>query len=105
MHNSEGIPRAAINISSSNNNNEGILHPAAVEMTEAFSAKWHRAQEALMLGQHLQKWSYNKGRLALEFDEASTSKPTFIVSPQKWNRVRQEIADEIWWSIWSYTKA
>src|SRR6267154_5424802 len=63
IHNSEGIPRPAINISSkigSNNNNEGTLHPAALEMMEAFSAKRHRAQDALMLGQHFQKCSYIK---------------------------------------------
>src|SRR6267154_885375 len=72
MHNSEGIPRPATNISletGSNNYNEGILHPAALEMMEAFFAERHRAQEALMLGQHFQKRSYNKGRLALEFNK------------------------------------
>jgi hypothetical protein len=73
MHNSEGIPKPATDISSSEtgsiNNNEGTLHPAALEMTEAFSAEQHYAQEALMLGQHFQKCSYNKGRLALEFNK------------------------------------
>jgi hypothetical protein len=73
MHNSEGIPRPATDISSSkidsNNDNGGTLHPAALEIMEAFSAERHRTQEALMLGQHFQKRSYYKGRLTLEFNE------------------------------------
>src|SRR6202789_3423324 len=44
------------------------LSERALEMTESFNADWHRAQEALMLGQHFQKRAYNQGRLALEFD-------------------------------------
>jgi hypothetical protein len=31
------------------------LSKHALEMTESFNADWHRAQEALMLGQHFQK--------------------------------------------------
>ena len=38
-------------------------------MVEHFSAERHRAQEALVLGQHFQKKAYNKGRLAVEFSE------------------------------------
>src|SRR6202453_345676 len=44
------------------------LSGRALEMTESFNADRHRAQEALMLGQHFQKWAYNQGRLALEFN-------------------------------------
>ena len=44
------------------------LSERALEMTESFNADRHRAQEALMLGQHFQKRAYNQGRLALEFD-------------------------------------
>jgi hypothetical protein len=90
MHNSEGIPRPATNISSSkiggNNNNEENLHPAALEMTEAFSAERHRAQEALMLGQHFQKRSYNKGRLALEFNEGDL----VLLNPHSLSLLRNE---------------
>src|ERR1700723_2777212 len=32
-----------------------ILSKHTLEMTESFDADWHRAQEALMLGQHFQK--------------------------------------------------
>jgi hypothetical protein len=90
MHNSEGIPRPATDISSSkiksNNNNEGTLHPAALEMTEAFSAKQHHAQEALMLGQHFQKRSYNKGRLALKFNEGDL----VLLNPHSLSLLRNE---------------
>jgi len=89
MHNLEGIPRPATNISSetgSKNHNEGILHPAALEMMEAFSAEQHRAQEALMLGQHFQKHSYNKGRLALEFDEGDL----VLLNPHSLSLLRNE---------------
>jgi len=41
------------------------LRPEAMEMVAQFSAERHRAQEALILGQHFQKMAYNKGRLAL----------------------------------------
>ena len=51
------------------NNNVASLHPAALEMLEAFSATCHWAQEALMLGQHFQRQSYNKGWLSFEFEE------------------------------------
>ena len=45
------------------------LHPAILEMSEAFHTTCHRAQEALMLGQHYQRRSYNKGQLSSEFQE------------------------------------
>src|SRR5882757_4997454 len=89
MHNSEGIPRPATDISSetgSKNYNEGILHPATLEMTEAFSAKRHCAQEPLMLGQHFQKRSYNKGRLALEFNEGDL----VLLNPHSLSLLRNE---------------
>jgi hypothetical protein len=44
------------------------LSERALEMTGLFNADQHRAQEALMLGQHFQKRAYNHGRLALEFN-------------------------------------
>ena len=40
------------NLGNISNSNETSLHPAALEMSEAFHAACHRAQEALMLGQH-----------------------------------------------------
>src|SRR6267154_5154783 len=89
MHNSEGIPRPATDIPSetgSNNNNKGILHPATLEMTEVFSAEQHRAQEALMLGQHFQKCSYNKGRLALEFNKGDL----VLLNPHSLSLLRNE---------------
>lgn len=47
------------------------LHPIALEMMDAFSAKRHLAEDALMLGQHFQMQSYNWGWLALEFNEGN----------------------------------
>jgi len=44
------------------------LNERALEMAESFNADRHRAQEALMLGQHFQRRAYNQGRLALEFN-------------------------------------
>ena len=38
-------------------------------MSEAFHAACHWAQEALMLEQHFQRWSYNKVQLSFEFQE------------------------------------
>jgi hypothetical protein len=43
------------------------LRPEALKMDEQFSVEWYQAQEALILGQHIQKRAYNKGRLALEY--------------------------------------
>ena len=56
----EGITRPATGIGSHNlgnhyNTNVLNVHPAALEMLEAFSATHHQAQEALMLGQHFQR--------------------------------------------------
>jgi hypothetical protein len=62
IHNPEGIPRPAtgdcildIGSGADKQNKNVALHPAALEMTEAFIAERHRTQEALMLGQHFQK--------------------------------------------------
>ena len=44
------------------------LSECTLEMAELFNVDWHRAQEALMLGQHFQKRAYNKGRLSLKFN-------------------------------------
>ena len=60
VHHPEGIARLATGIGSHNpwnlgNINKMSLHPAALEMSEAFHATHHRAQEALMLGQHFQR--------------------------------------------------
>ena len=62
------------------------LHPATLEMTETFIAERHCAQEASMLGQHFQKRSYNKGRLALEFDEGDL----VILNPHSLSLLRYE---------------
>ena len=74
VHHPDGIARPAIESGSHNLGNVGnigetSLHPAALEMSEAFHAARHRAQEALMLGQHFQRHSYNKRRLSMEFQE------------------------------------
>ena len=60
VHHPEGIARPATESGSHNlgnvgNINKTSLHPAALEMSEAFHAARHRAQEALMLGQHFQR--------------------------------------------------
>ena len=70
----EGIARPATESGSHNLGNLGnidemSLHPAALEMSEAFHAARHWAQEALMLGQHFQRRSYNKEQLSSEFQE------------------------------------
>ena len=74
MHHPDRIARPATESGSHNlgnigNSDETSLHPAALEMLEAFHAARHRAQEALMLGQHFPRRSYNKGRLSTEFQE------------------------------------
>jgi len=78
LHNSKGIPQPATGTDSSDewrgtiNQHSGTsLHPIALEMTEAFLTERHHAQEALMLGQHFQRRSYNHGRLALDFTKGS----------------------------------
>ena len=93
IHNPEGIPRPAtgncildIGSGADKQNKNAALHPAALEMTEAFIAECHRAQEALMLGQHFQKRSYNKGRLALEFDEGDL----VLLNPHSLSLLRNE---------------
>jgi hypothetical protein len=60
VHHPEGIARPATGKDSHNlrelsNNNETSLHPATLEMLEAFAATHHHAQEALMLGKHFQR--------------------------------------------------
>ena len=62
------------------------VHPAALEMTVAFMAEQHCTQEALMLEQHFQKQSYNKGRLALEFDEGDL----VLLNPHSLSLLRNE---------------
>ena len=64
VHHHKGITRPATgsgshNLGNVSNNDEMSLHPAALEMLEAFHAARHRAQEALMLGQHFQRRSYD----------------------------------------------
>jgi hypothetical protein len=53
----------------SNIDNKEALQPEVEEMVEQFTAEWHRAQEALLLGQHFQRRAYNRGRLTTEFNE------------------------------------
>jgi hypothetical protein len=74
VHHPDGIARPATESGSHNlgnvgNSDETSLHPAALEMSEAFHAARHQAQEALMLGQHFQRRSYNKGQLSTKFQE------------------------------------
>jgi hypothetical protein len=52
-----------------NIDNAEALRPEAEEMVEQFTAERHRAQEALLLGQHFQRRAYNRGRLTTEFNE------------------------------------
>ena len=57
VHHPEGIARPATELGSHNlgnvsNIDKMSLHPATLKMSEAFHAACHRAQEALMLGQH-----------------------------------------------------
>ena len=74
VHHPEGIARPATesgnhNIGNLSNIDKTSLHPAALEMSEAFHAAHHPAQEALMLGQHFQRQSYSMGQLLSEFQE------------------------------------
>ena len=74
VHHPEGITRPATRTGSHNlrdlgNNDETSLYPAALKMSEAFHTTHHGAHKALMLGQHFQRGSYNKGWLSLEFQK------------------------------------
>jgi hypothetical protein len=62
------------------------LQPEAIEMVEQLSAKRHRAQEALILGQYFQKRACNKGRLALEFSEEDS----VLLNPHSFSLLRNE---------------
>jgi hypothetical protein len=93
LHNSEEIPRPATGTDPSDGQCGAVtqdsgtsLHPIALEMTEAFLAKRHCAQEALMLGQHFQRQSYNRGRLALEFTEGNL----VLLNPHSLSLLRNE---------------
>jgi hypothetical protein len=91
VHHPEGITRPATESGSRDlgnvgNINETSLHPAALEMSEAFHAARHRAQEALMLGQHFQRRSYNKGRLSTEFQEGDL----VLLNPHSLSLLRNE---------------
>jgi hypothetical protein len=60
VHHPEGIVRPATesgshNLGNLSNIDKMSLHPVALEMSEAFQPTRHRAQEALMLGQHFQR--------------------------------------------------
>ena len=64
VYHPDGIARPATEFGSHNlgnvgNSDETSLHPAALEMSEAFHTARHQAQKALMLGQHFQRRSYN----------------------------------------------
>ena len=90
-HHPEGIARPATESGSHNlgnvgNINKTSLHPAALEMSEAFHAARHRAQEALMLGQHFQRRSYNKGQLSSEFQEGDL----VLLNPHSLSLLRNE---------------
>ena len=91
VHHLEGIVRPATESGSHNlgnlgNIDETSLHPAALEMLEAFHAAHHQAQEALMLGQHFHRWSYNKGRLSSEFQEGDL----VLLNPHSLSLLRNE---------------
>ena len=55
-------------------------------MLEAFHAARHRAQEALMLGQHFQRRSYNKGWLSFKFQEGDL----VLLNPHSLSLLRNE---------------
>ena len=91
VHHPKGITRPATGSGSHNlgnvgNNDETSLHPAALEMFGAFRVTHHRAQEALMLGQHFQMRSYNKGRLSSEFQEGDL----VLLNPHSLSLLRNE---------------
>ena len=91
VHHSEGVTRPATESGSHNlgnigNNDKTSLHPAALEMSEAFHAACHWAQEALMLGQHFQMCSYNKVWLSSEFQEGDL----VLLNPHSLSLLRNE---------------
>ena len=57
-------------------------------MLEAFHAAHHRAQEALMLGQHFQRRSYNKGQLSFKFQEGDL----VLLNPHSYLGMKQGVA-------------
>ena len=74
VHHPEGTTRPATRTGSHNlrdlsNIDKTSLHPTALEMSQAFHTGHHQAQEAVMLGQHFQRRSYNKGWLPFKFQE------------------------------------
>ena len=74
------------NLGNVGNIDETSLHPAALEMSEAFHTARHRAQEALILGQHFQRRSYNKGQLSTEFQEGDL----VLLNPHSLSLLRNE---------------
>ena len=91
VHHPDGIARPATESGSHNlgnvgNSDETSFHPAVLEMSEAFHTAHHRAQEALMLGQHFQRRSYNKGRLFTEFQEGDL----VLLNPHSLSLLRNE---------------
>jgi hypothetical protein len=66
LHSPISVPRPILD---SDSNNTESLRPDAEEMMEQFNAEQHRAQEALLLGQHFQCRAYNQGQLRTEFNE------------------------------------
>ena len=62
------------------------LSEHALEMAESFNADHHRAQEALMLGQHFQRQAYNQGRLALKFNRGDL----VLLNPHSLSLLRNE---------------
>jgi len=68
IHSPKSIQRP-LNRTELNSSDDRTLRPEATEMIEQFKADRHRAQEALLLGQHFQQRAYNRGRLSFEFKE------------------------------------
>src|ERR1700683_5035456 len=73
LHSPELIPRPSEKEGSPQNGavinaTHETLSRCTLEMTESFNVDCHRAQEALMLGQHFQRRAYNRGRLTLKFN-------------------------------------
>ena len=91
VHHPEGITRPATgtgchNLGNLDNIDEMSLHPATLEMSETFHTAHHQAQEALMLGQHFQRRSYNKGWLSSEFQEGDL----MLLNPHSLSLLRNE---------------
>jgi len=85
IHSPESVPRP-LNQTELNSSGDKTLRPEASEMIEKFKADRHRAQEALLLGQHFQQRAYNRGRLSFEFEEGDM----VLINPHSLSLLKSE---------------